>query len=318
MLTHEVCHLKNHDHLWSLLRLVCCTVHWFNPLVWIAADMSRTDTELRCDDRVVKPMNAEQKKAYANILVLAAARRSAPGVAVLATGMTMTGKKLKTRVLTVLKGKEPLRWLTVTFCVLASMCLVGAFATSELPEQMDSDHSVAHHVTDNLPGKVIIADAPYAAEYATELWQNVLGGGESESSVRLFEETYFVEATEKGTGVAWYMKLNNKGLVVDYGITGSINFDDVVLIEPEENINYEDQITQAGDFMMPLIEQLAPGICNVTTAVSMEAIQSYKGMYYFNFTLMPKDEISDPVWVTVCMKPDGTMQLTGFTAQGNG
>ena len=117
VLTHEICHLKNRDHLWALLRIVCCVLHWFNPLVWIAANMSRTDTELRCDDRVTAPMNQEQKQAYANILVLASSRRNAPGVAVLATGMTMTGRRLKTRVLTVLQGVKPLRWLSVVFMI---------------------------------------------------------------------------------------------------------------------------------------------------------------------------------------------------------
>ena len=79
VLTHEVCHLKNKDHLWGVLRLFCCAIHWFNPLVWIAASMSRTDSELRCDDRVTGPMNESERKEYANVLVLAAARKSMPG-----------------------------------------------------------------------------------------------------------------------------------------------------------------------------------------------------------------------------------------------
>lgn len=131
VLTHEVCHLKNGDSFWGVLRLACCALHWFNPLVWIAADMSRTDCELRCDDRVIAPMDYGERKAYANVLVLAAARRSAPGLGVLATGMTMTGRRLKTRVVTILREKEALRWLGVAFAVLASMCLIGAFATGE-------------------------------------------------------------------------------------------------------------------------------------------------------------------------------------------
>lgn len=140
VLTHEICHMKNRDHLWALLRMICCIVHWFNPLVWIAADMSRIDTELRCDDRVVSPMNQEQKQAYANVLVLAASRRTAPGVTVLATGMTMTGRRLKTRVLTVLQGSKPLRWLSISFMVIATVCLIGAFATSETyPVQIDPE-----------------------------------------------------------------------------------------------------------------------------------------------------------------------------------
>lgn len=321
VLTHEVCHLKNHDHLWSLLRLVCCMVHWFNPLVWIAADMSRTDTELRCDDRVVKPMNAEQRKNYANILILAAARKNAPGVAVLATGMTMTGKKLKTRVLTVLKGKEPLRWLTVTFCVLASMCLVGAFATSELPEQIsnfDPGDPIAHHVTDAMRGNTTFKSETDAETYANEIWQTVLGGSESSSTVQFLEGRHYVQATENATGAYWYMLLNDSGIVVDYGCSALSNSVEGVAIAPQDNINYEDQIVEAGDFMTPLIEQLAPGISSVTTAVSLEQIVVFGDVYEFHFSLMPKDEISDYVWVVVRKAPDGMMKLVEFTAQGNG
>lgn len=131
VLEHEVCHLKGRDHLWALLRLACCVVHWFNPLVWLAANMSRTDGELACDDRVVKGMDEAQKKAYANILVLAAARRNAPGVAVLATGMIMTGRRLKTRVRAILRNGQVKRVLATAFSVTACLLLVGAFATAE-------------------------------------------------------------------------------------------------------------------------------------------------------------------------------------------
>ena len=132
VLTHEVCHLKNRDPWWGLLRLACCALHWFNPLVWMAAAMSRTDSELRCDDRVTAPMNRKERQAYANVLVLAAARRNAPGLGVLATGMTMTSRRLRTRVTSVLRGGKPLRALAVAFALTASVCLFGAFATGEM------------------------------------------------------------------------------------------------------------------------------------------------------------------------------------------
>ena len=146
VLTHEVCHLKNKDHLWGVLRLFCCAIHWFNPLVWIAASMSRTDSELRCDDRVTGPMNESERKEYANVLVLAAARKSMPGLGVMATGMTMTGRSLKERVDSILRSGRVKRGLALAFAVLASMCLIGAFATSEVArvwniplEEMDAD-----------------------------------------------------------------------------------------------------------------------------------------------------------------------------------
>lgn len=131
VLRHELGHYQNRDHITGFLRLLCCALHWFNPLVWLAAHMSYTDAELRCDERVTRPMAAPEKEAYAGVLVLSAARHNAPGLAVLATGMTQTHKKLKARVTGILQGRRPIRWLAVVFVLLASMSLVGAFATQE-------------------------------------------------------------------------------------------------------------------------------------------------------------------------------------------
>ena len=163
VLTHEVCHIKNHDPLWNVLRLLCCAIHWFNPLVWIAASMSRTDTELRCDDRVIAPMKQDERQAYANVLLLASSRRNAPGLGVLATGMTMTGKRLKTRVLTILQAGKRLTWLSVGFMVLASMLLVGAFATTELKP-------TPHLPITSAFVRQEISTEEEALAYAQELW----------------------------------------------------------------------------------------------------------------------------------------------------
>lgn len=165
VLTHEVCHIKNRDNYWNVARLLCVALHWFNPLVWLAASMSRADSELRCDDRVTEPMSPEERKAYANVLVLAAARRCAPGMTVLATGMTMTGRQLKARVTTVLRGAHPLRWLAVSFAVLSSLCLAGAFATREaraVPRLLRSHPAIS---------AAEITGEEQAMAYAEALWR---------------------------------------------------------------------------------------------------------------------------------------------------
>lgn len=131
VLDHEICHYKGWDHIWGLLRLLCCIVHWFNPLVWLAANLSMTDCELACDERVTEGLTDEERKDYANVLVLAAARRNAPGLPVLATGMTMTGKKLRERVRNIIQNKSAVRWLAIGFAVMACILLVLAFCTAE-------------------------------------------------------------------------------------------------------------------------------------------------------------------------------------------
>lgn len=130
ILKHEICHYRGFDHIWALVRLLCCIVHWFNPLIWLAADLSRTDGELACDERVTRNMDGGQKKEYAGILVYAAAKKNAPGLPVLATGMTITGKKLKARIKGILEGK-PVKALSAAFAALSCLLLAGAFATAE-------------------------------------------------------------------------------------------------------------------------------------------------------------------------------------------
>lgn len=145
VLTHEICHYQNRDHLWGVLRLLCCVIHWFNPLVWAAAAMCRTDIELRCDDRVVENMEQDEREAYANILLRAAKKKNSPSLSVLATGMTMTGKRLKNRIMTIVHHANPIRFLAIAFVLVSSMCLIGAFCTAEV--ELNPRFSLSSNIT---------------------------------------------------------------------------------------------------------------------------------------------------------------------------
>ena len=46
VLAHETTHYRHGDPVWALLRCVCLALHWYNPLVWLAAVLSRRDGEL--------------------------------------------------------------------------------------------------------------------------------------------------------------------------------------------------------------------------------------------------------------------------------
>lgn len=49
VIMHELEHDRTKDNFWLLVRTVCVTVQWFNPLVWIAYFKMREDCELACD-----------------------------------------------------------------------------------------------------------------------------------------------------------------------------------------------------------------------------------------------------------------------------
>lgn len=182
ILQHELCHYRARDHWWGVLRLACCAVHWFNPLVWLAAHMACTDIELACDDRVTASMDDSGKKVYANVLVLAAARRDLPGVSVLSTGMSMTGRKLKNRVASILSHQHASRALALAFVILSSMALVGAFATAEyfpVPKlPVSAKENMVIQQREVAASASFEADAEDAIAYAKDIWKHpyVIGG----------------------------------------------------------------------------------------------------------------------------------------------
>ena len=136
MLEHEMCHYKARDHICALVTLICCVIHWFNPLVWLAAAMSRMDRELKCDDNVTRGMDDEARRRYAGTLIQSVTRRALPGVPMLATGMSMTGRKLKTRVGSILQGGRRIKALALAFSIATCLLLVCAFGTAVYGEKI--------------------------------------------------------------------------------------------------------------------------------------------------------------------------------------
>ena len=63
VLAHEQTHARHLDPLWSLLRGLCLTVYWFDPLVWLAAVLSREDGELACDEGTLRALGADERTA---------------------------------------------------------------------------------------------------------------------------------------------------------------------------------------------------------------------------------------------------------------
>jgi TonB family protein len=67
VLAHELAHVRRHDWLVQTAAQVLRAVYWFNPLVWLAAQRLRLESEQACDD-VVLTLGVEGD-AYASELV---------------------------------------------------------------------------------------------------------------------------------------------------------------------------------------------------------------------------------------------------------
>lgn len=69
VILHEKTHIRHGDHIWALLRGLALCAYWWNPLVWAAALLSKRDSELACDESVIKKMKDEERLTYAAMIV---------------------------------------------------------------------------------------------------------------------------------------------------------------------------------------------------------------------------------------------------------
>jgi len=117
VLIHELTHWRHGDHCWSLLRCMCLVLHWYNPLVWLAARVSRQDAELACDEAVIRQLGEEQRTAYgATLIRMSCIKRDATGLLIGATTMLTTKKSLKERITMI--ARKPKTALVTLICVL--------------------------------------------------------------------------------------------------------------------------------------------------------------------------------------------------------
>lgn len=123
VLAHETAHLKRKDHWWKPLGFAILTLHWFNPLVWLAYVLLCRDIEMACDEKVVRTMETEEKRSYSKTLLECSVSRRMISACPLAFGEV----GVKTRIRSVLNYKKPAFWVIVVAlltCVVVAVCFL--------------------------------------------------------------------------------------------------------------------------------------------------------------------------------------------------
>lgn len=124
ILEHEWMHLRRGDHWVRLAGFVGLTVHWFNPLAWLAYALLCRDMEMACDEQVVRDMGLEERKRYSAALLRCSTGRRHFAACPVAFGEV----SVKQRILAVLSYRKPRHWLTVS-AVLAVIVTAVCFLT---------------------------------------------------------------------------------------------------------------------------------------------------------------------------------------------
>ena len=133
VLAHEQTHARHLDPLWSLLRGVCLTVYWFDPLVWLAAVLSREDGELACDEGTLRALGADERTAYGKALLALVPVCDKPQNPLLgATTMTSGKRSLKERITRIAENRQAKA--AAVFAVVALAALVCAVSFTGAPD----------------------------------------------------------------------------------------------------------------------------------------------------------------------------------------
>lgn len=121
IIKHEQTHIKRNDHIIKFIAFIVVSIHWFNPLVWLAFFLMTEDMELSCDEKVIKELGSEIKKDYSNSLLSLSTGRRIIGGSPIAFGENNT----KGRIKNVLNYKKPGFWVSIVAIVVIVVVGVG-------------------------------------------------------------------------------------------------------------------------------------------------------------------------------------------------
>ena len=123
VVAHEQAHIRRKDHWWKPLGFLLLTIHWFNPLMWLAYVLLCRDIELACDEKVIKELGNEQRADYMQALVACSVNRRMIAACPLAFGEV----GVKERVKSVMNYKKPAFWviiIAVIICLDVAVCFL--------------------------------------------------------------------------------------------------------------------------------------------------------------------------------------------------
>ena len=155
ILAHEQAHIRRKDHWWKPLGFLLLTVHWFNPLMWVAYALLSRDIEQACDEKVIRSLEADQRADYSQTLLKCSVSRRSIAACPLAFGEV----GVKERVKNVLKYKKPAFWIVLTAvaaCVVVAVCFLTDPITpvnAEKPRP-DETYPAGSQPSQSVPGPV--------------------------------------------------------------------------------------------------------------------------------------------------------------------
>ncbi len=155
VLAHERMHIRRKDQLIKLAAYAVRSVHWFNPLVWIAFFFFEEDMEVSCDEAALRSLGYERRKDYAKtLLAFAGCGEAAAG----GCSMSFGKKNAKSRIRSVLSAKQAKAWVSV-LSAAAVVIVAGLLLVNRSPAQAEESPELSGQAQDGTGEGADVTDA---------------------------------------------------------------------------------------------------------------------------------------------------------------
>jgi bla regulator protein BlaR1 len=121
---HELAHIKRHDVLAGWVMLGLQTLHWFNPLVWLAFHRLRADRELACDALALSYARPGENESYGLTIIKLLERFGQSVWAPSLAGILENKQQMKERISMIAKFHKTDRGLALAVSLFAGLALV--------------------------------------------------------------------------------------------------------------------------------------------------------------------------------------------------
>ena len=175
VLRHELTHYQRGDLYVKLLELLCVSLHWYNPLIYLARREIDYACEASCDERVMRGASLDDRQYYSETIIAVIRRQRARGT-VLSTSFYGGKRGMKNRILSIMNTRAR-RLGALLLCPVLLMALAFSVAFAAEPTASAGDEDVPSLAAlMQEPSQPMTEDEVY--EKGLQLFKDVRGGGE--------------------------------------------------------------------------------------------------------------------------------------------
>ena len=267
VIAHEKAHIRRRDHWWKPFGFLLLSIYWFNPVLWMAYILLCRDIETACDEKVIKDMKLDDRRAYSTALLNCSIHRRSIAACPLAFGEM----GVKARVKSVMNYKKPAFWVILIALIVSVVVAVCFMTNPEKDEEINSGYELIQSVStqngysilnqesikvnlviekDKLPEECFTLKGhtfevkeviPYQTNADNKLYLKHVGIDEKRSEYLRFTFAFQTDSLEKGTLLLPY-HVEENGFICNVEVNrgeawdNQNTYEDAAYFEPVTNV----------------------------------------------------------------------------------